>query len=77
MGVAAMAVLGMGLALLTLTISMVGAWDVDAMCPGSDAFCDGIYWQTVVDYLPGWLFIGHLVVILALASPYAVVRVGR
>lgn len=63
--------------LVTLTINMLTGWDLDAMCPGTDEFCGGIYWQTVADYLGGWLFIGQLVVVLALASPFALVRFGR
>ena len=47
---------------------------LDASCPGSDAFCDGVYWTTAVEYLPVGLYIGQILVVFALASPYALVR---
>ena len=71
-----MAVLAIGSLLVTLSLNMIAGWSLDASCPGSEAFCDGVYWRTVVKYLPAWLYIGQIMVVIALASPYALVR-GR
>ena len=76
MALASMAVLAVGSLLVTLSLNLIAGWSVDASCPGSSAFCDGIYWQTVVKYLPTWLYIGQIVVVIALASPYALLRTG-
>ena len=71
-----LAVLAVGGVLLTLTFNLVLGWDVDALCPGTDAFCDGVYWQTVADQLPTWAVIGQALVILSIASPFALARMG-
>ena len=76
MWLASMAVLGVGSLVITLSFNMISGWTIDAMCPGSAAFCDGIYWTTVVSHLPAWLFVGQIFVVLALASPYALARTG-
>ena len=77
MGLTSMAVLGVGSLMVTLTLNMIAGWSFDtASCPGTDAWCGGVYWRTVVQHLPTWLFIGQILVVLALASPYALVRTG-
>ena len=77
MGLTSMAVLGVGSLMVTLTLNMIVGWSFDtASCPGTDAFCDGVYWQTVVQHLPTWLYIAQILVVLALASPFALVRTG-
>ena len=75
MGLASVAVLGVGSLMVTLSINAIAGWNLDASCPGTATFCDGIYWQTVVEYLPTWLIIGQIMVVLALASPFAIFRV--
>ena len=78
MGLASLTVLGLSTVIVTATLNLVGGWTLSSsMCPGSDAFCDGVYWSHVVDYLPAWLFIAQLLVVLALASPFALFRTGR
>ena len=77
MGLAGMAVLGAGMVLVTLTMNTITGWNLDAACPGTDSFCNGVYWQAVVEYLPTWLFIAQILVVLTLASPSAVLRTGR
>ena len=77
MGLASMAIIGVGGLLITLTLNLIGGWNLDAYCPGSESFCDSSHWQLIVQYLPTWLFIAQLLVVLALAAPFALVRVGR
>lgn len=72
MGLTSMAVLGVGSLMITLTLNMILGWSMAAVCPGSDSLCNGIYWQTAVKYLPAWLFIGQLLVVLSLASPFTI-----
>ena len=77
MGLTSMAVLGVGSLMVTLSFNQIIGWSLDASCPGTEVFCDGVYWQTVVEYLPIWMYIGQIMVVLALASPFALVRIGR
>ena len=70
-------VLTVGGLLLTLTFNLIVGWDVDALCPGTDAFCNGVFWRTVADQLPTWAIIGQALVILSIASPFALARMGR
>ena len=77
MGLTTLAVLGVGSLMVTFTLNQLVGWNVDAACPGSTSFCDGVYWRTVVEYLPIWLYVGQLLVVLAVASPFALVRIGR
>ena len=77
MNLSSMAVLGVGSLMVTLTFTLIAGWNVNAICPGSDSFCNGVYWKTAVKYLPVWLFLGQSMVVLALASPFAMLRVGR
>lgn len=77
MGLASMAVLGVCSLMVTLSLNSISGWSLDASCPGTDSFCGGVYWRTVVEYLPTWLYVGQIMVVLALASPFALVRVGR
>ena len=72
-----MAILGVGGLMVTLTLNLIGGWSLDAHCPGSESFCNASYWQLVVQYLPTWLFIAQILVVLALAAPFAIVRIGR
>ena len=76
MGLASLAVLGVGSLMVTLSLNSILGWGLDASCPGTQAFCTGIYWRTVVEYLPTWLYVGQILVVLAMASPFALVRVG-
>ena len=76
MGLASVAVLGVGSLMVTLTLNSISGWSLDASCPG-ETLCDGVYWQTVVEYLPTWLYVGQILVVLAMASPFALVRIGR
>ena len=75
MGLASMAVLGVGALMVTVTLNLIGGWSLDASCPGDTAFCNGIWWTTVVEYLPTWLYVGQILVVIALASPWALIRV--
>ena len=77
MGVASLTVLGMASVLVTVTLNLTAGWTIDAICPGSKTFCDGVFWQAAVDYLPAWLFIAQVMVVIALASPVAIFRVDR
>ena len=77
MGLATITVLGIGSLMVTLSLNLLSGWSLDASCPGTDGFCDGIYWQTVVENLPTWLYVGQIMVVLALASPFALLRIGR
>ena len=73
-GLTSMAVLGVGMVLVTFSLNLITGWSLDATCPGPTSFCDGPYWTTAVTYLPAWLFLAQIMVVLALASPYAIVR---
>ena len=50
-----------------------------ASSPASHAapVCEGLIFSTVADYLPVFLYVAQILVVLALASPFALVRVGR
>ena len=76
MGLASLAVLGVGSLMVTLSLNSISGWSLDASCPGTATFCDGIYWRTVVEYLPGWLYVAQVLVVFALASPFALARIG-
>lgn len=71
------ATLGVGIALLTLTFTYISGWSIDPLCPGSETFCDGVYWTTAVEYLPVWLFTGQIMVVLALASPFSLLNLRQ
>lgn len=71
----ALTVLGLGAILVGLNLTLIQSWDVGAMCAGSSTLCSGVWWTAAVDYLPLWLFLGQIVVVISLASPVAVVRV--
>ena len=75
MGMASMAVLGVGSLMVTLSLNAIAGWSLETSCPGTDTFCDGVYWSVVVDSLPTWLYIGQVLVVIALSSPVALVRV--
>ena len=77
MGLMSMAVLGVGVLMVTLALNLVSGWSLEATCPGTEQFCDGLYWQAVVEYLPTWLYVAQVFVVFALASPFALVRVNR
>ena len=76
MGLTSMALLGVGSLMVTLSLNMISGWSFDTSCPGTDAFCNGVYWRTVVQHLPTWLYMAQILVVLALASPFALVRTG-
>jgi len=73
-GVAGMATLALGSLLVTLSLNLIVGWNLDAACPGSETFCDGIYWQTAEKYVPIALFMAQLLVVFALSSPVALLR---
>ena len=77
MGLASLTVLGLASIAVTATLNVLGGWTLDDICPGSDTFCNGVFWTAAVDYLPGWLFVAQILVVLALTTPIAVVRTGR
>ena len=74
MGLVSLTVLGIGSLLVTLAFNLVLGWDLNAICPGSDTFCSGLWWTSVAKYLPVWLFMSQLVVTLVFASPFALAR---
>lgn len=76
---ASLTVLSVGFLMVSLSMNLILGWSLEDTvgCPGSDTFCSGTYWTYVADYMPTWLFIGQLVVTLALASPVALLRTGR
>ena len=77
MGLVSLTVLGLASVIVTVTLNLIGGWTLAAMCPGAETFCGSAYWTHVVDYLPAWLFIAQILVVLALASPFALFRTGR
>ena len=70
-------IFGLAAILSTLALNMVAGWDLKAAeaCPGSEAFCNGVWWAAVSDYLPVWLFLGQLLVTVTLASERAIIRI--
>ena len=72
-----MVILGLAAILSTLALNMIAGWDLRAAaaCPGSEAFCNGVWWTAVSDHLPGWLFVGLLLVTITLASPRALFKI--
>ena len=72
-----MAVYGLGAVLVGLTLSLTAEWDVAALCPGSDSLCGRTWWALAAENLATWLVVGQLLVIAALGSPIAVLRLGR
>ena len=74
MGLVFMAVSGVGFLMVGLSLNLITGWTMDPMCPGDTAFCDGVWWTFVVEWLPTWLYVGQMLVVLSLASPWAVVR---
>ena len=77
MGLTGIAVFGVSVMMFTLALNAIGGWTLDTDCPGSPAFCDGVFWRAVVEYLPTWLYVAHILVVLVLSSPVALLRVGR
>ena len=65
-----MVVMTIGALIATLTFNLIVGWDLGATCPGSAAFCSGVYWTTVADNLPTWLIVAQVAVLLSLASPF-------
>lgn len=75
-----MAVYGLGAVLVGLTLSLTAEWDVAALCPGSAdsaPICGRTWWALAAENLATWLVVGQLLVIAALGSPLAVLRLGR
>ena len=72
----ALLIIGIASVIGSVSLNMVLGWDLSAAaaCPGEPAFCDGLHWRTVANYLPAWLVIGQIVVVFGLASPVAAVR---
>ena len=67
-------ILGIGSILATLSLNLAVGWDLNAGCPGTPAFCAGPWWTLTVQYLPLWLFLGNILVVLALACERAWIR---
>ena len=61
----AFGVLLLGVLTLGLSFSALEGWAL--ACPGSDAFCEGQLWTTLVGYLPTWLILGQVVALVAMA----------
>ena len=85
-GLAGAAVFGVGMVLALFTTNMILGWNLDGACPmvavnefvkKPAPICNSIYWTYIVDYMPAWLFIAQILVVLALASPFALVRAKR
>ena len=51
MGLTVAEVFGISVMLLTFAFNSINGWTLDADCTGTDAFCDGVYWTAVVEYL--------------------------
>ena len=68
------AVSGIGIVLVNLAVYMILGWDVEAICPGDAQFCADVWWTTIVDQLAQFLFVGLMLVVLAHASPWALIR---
>ena len=71
-----MVILGLAAILSTLALNMIAGWDLKAAeaCPGSETFCNGVWWTAVSDYLPVWMFLGQLLVTVSLMSDRAIIR---
>ena len=74
-GLASIAIMAVAGALLPMTLNLLAGWSLDAQCPGTTAFCGSRAWKIVVEYLPAWLFLAQLLILLAMAAPFAIVRV--
>ena len=74
-GVANLTVLGLGIIVVSLSVGMIQDWDVAGLCPGTVEHCAGVWWTAADDYLRTWLFLGQIMVVLVMASPFALVRV--
>lgn len=72
-----MVIFGLAAILSTLALNMIAGWDLKAAeaCPGSETFCNGVWWTAVSDYLPVWMFLGQLLVVVSLGSERAIVRI--
>ena len=70
-------ILGVAAVLSTLTLNMLAGWDLKAAeaCPGTEIFCDGVWWTAASDHLPVSLFMGLLLITVSLASPRAIIRI--
>ena len=74
MGLAGVAALGIGAVMVTLAINLSIDWDLNALCPGTETFCNAVWWSTIVEYLPVLLFLGQILVVIVMGSPRALVR---
>ena len=77
MGLAGLTVIGIGSLMITLALNSIIGWQIDEICPGTERFCNGVYWQFIIEYLPTWLYVGQIMVVISMASPVALLRVGR
>ena len=70
-------VFGLAAILTTVALNLVAGWDLKAAeaCPGTEGFCNGVWWTAVSDYLPVWLFLGQLLATVSLASERAIIRI--
>lgn len=66
----------LGGVLTALVFYLVAGWDVGAICPGSDAWCDGQTWQLVEEWLPYGMALAQVLVFLAMFLPAALLRDG-
>ena len=70
-------VITVGVSVVGLAINAISGWNLDAACAGTASFCTGAAWTIVVEYLPVWLYVGQILVLVSMASPFALVRIGR
>ena len=60
-----------------LVVTSIDGWNVAASCPGTPEFCASYQWRFVVEYLPVWMYVGQGLVVIVIASPYSMLRIGR
>ena len=77
MGVRELTVMGLGAILVTVNVTMIGSWDLAGLCPGTETFCEGVWWQATEEYAPGLLFLAQIMVVIAMGSPLAIFSVRR
>lgn len=73
----AVVVIAFASVLLNLSLNYIEGWQLVAACPGTDSFCNGTLWTTVVGYAPSWMFIAQILIVLSMGSPVAVLRIRR
>ena len=79
MALVTLTVFGLASVIVTASLTLISGWDLGAegACPGSSSFCASVWWTAAVDYLPIWLFMGQVLVVIAMAGPAALIRIDR